>query len=130
MIRKSIYASLIIVFIFGVCLTEQLLSKEYLKTMDEKTTNIISVLSTTDELNSENIYSLTDDLSQYWQKKEPILCTFINYKEIEDVGVEISRLKIALNNSNRDLYEESINLIKFYIKNYENIFGINFQNIF
>lgn len=130
MIRKAVYASLIIVFIFGICLTEQLLSKEYLGEMNEKTTNIINVLSTTDDLNSNNIPLLTDDLSIYWQKKEAILCTFINHKEIEDIGVEISKLKTALNNSNKEIYEECINLIKFYIKTYQHLFGINFQNIF
>lgn len=130
MIRKIVSVSIIFLFIFGICLTEQLISQEYFGVMGEKTANIITILSTTEDLNSKNIPFFTDDLASYWKAKENILATFINNKEIEDIGIELNKLKTALNNSNKESYEESINLIKFYIKSYEHLFGVNFQNIF
>lgn len=130
MIRKVISVSIIVLFIFGICLTEQLLSQEYLEVMNKKTKNIITILSITDDINSNDIPFFTDDLSRYWKSKESILSTFVNQKELEDIGVEINKLKSSLKNSNKERYEESINLIKFYIESYENLFKITLQNVF
>ena len=114
--RKIISVSIIFLFVCGICLTEQLLANKYFEVMTQKTSNIVSLLADTDDINTDDILFFTDDLTSYWTVKENILCTFINNKEIEDIGIELNKLKTAISNSNKESYEESLNLIKFYIK--------------
>lgn len=39
-------------------------------------------------------------------------------------------MKTSLSNNDKEKYEESLNLIKYYVKSYEHVIGINLQNIF
>ncbi len=70
------------------------------------------------------------ELESYWQAKESIICTFVNHKEIEDVGIEINKLQTAVKQNNREAFIESLNLIFFYLDGYEHVIGINLQSIF
>ena len=88
------------------------------------------VAETSTDVNTEEIISRTNDLEDYWTKKESVLCTFINHKEIEDIGVEISKLKSAIKENEKHVFIESLNLISFYLKSNEHMIGINAQNIF
>ncbi len=129
MTRKIIDISIILLFIVGICVAEQLISQHYFNEVNKKLDNIEVILSTTENLNEEVSY-YTDDLSTYWTSKQNILSTFVNNKEIDDVGVEIEKLQTAISNNDKAKYKESLNLIDFYIKSYEYLIGINLQNIF
>lgn len=128
--RKIINVSFIILVIIGICLAEQLLSSNYLNELSKKTDHIESLLYVTEDINLNDIPYFTDELYTYWSEKENILCTFVNHKEIDDIGVEINRLKTALKLNDRDKYEESLNLINYYTKSYQHVIRVNFQNIF
>lgn len=128
--KKAIYIIIIVLFITGICLIEQLLVQQYFKVLNERTSNISNILSTIEDLNTNDLPYYTDDLHKYWTAKENILCTFINHKDIEEIGEEISRMQTAIVNNDKDKYKESLNLIRYYIISYQHIIGINFQNIF
>jgi hypothetical protein len=128
--KKLIHITIIVLFIIGICLTEQLLSDKYFNEVRERTANLSALLSVSQNLNENDIPYYTDELFTYWSQKESVLCTFVNHKEIDDIGVELNKMKTSLSNNDKEKYEESLNLIKYYVKSYEHVIGINFQNIF
>lgn len=129
--KKLIHISIIILFLVGICVTEQILFQRYFNELEGKTGNIINLLSVTENIKTENdILYYTEELYTYWTKKENVLCTFINHKEIEDIGVEIDKMKTSISQNDKAKYEESLNLIVFYIGSYKHLMGINIQNIF
>ena len=127
---KAIHISIIILFLIGICITEQILYQKYFEETTKKVEELRLVAETSTDVNTEDIISRTNDLENYWTKKESVLCTFINHKEIEDIGVEISKLKSAIKENEKHVFVESLNLISFYLKSYEHMIGINAQNIF
>ncbi len=128
--KKAIHISIIILFLIGICITEQILYQKYFEETTKKVEELRLVAETSTDVNTEDIISRTNDLENYWTKKESVLCTFINHKEIEDIGVEISKLKSAIKENEKHVFVESLNLISFYLKSYEHMIGINAQNIF
>ena len=128
--KKAIHISIIILFLIGICITEQILYQKYFEETTKKVEELRLVAETSTDVNTEDIISRTNDLENYWTKKESVLCTFINHKEIEDIGVEISKLKSAIKENEKHVLVESLNLISFYLKSYEHMIGINAQNIF
>ncbi|MDD4110277.1 MAG: DUF4363 family protein [Clostridia bacterium] len=128
--KKIINVLIIVLIITGLCVIEQVLAQQYFKELNIKASHIESIISTAENLSSNDIPYYTDDLSTYWHEKEIVLATFVNHKQIEDLGVEIDKLKTSIFNNNREQYVESLSLIKLYISNYEYLVGINLQNIF
>lgn len=128
--KKIINVIIIIFIIVGICLVEQILAQQYFKELNIKTSYLQSILSTTEDLNTNDVPYYTDDLFTYWDEKENILCTFINHKEFDDIGIEIDKLKTSISNNDKAKYLESLNLIKHFVTSYKHIFGINLQNIF
>ncbi len=128
--KKAIHISIIILFLIGICITEQILYQKYFEETTKRVEELRLVAETSTDVNTEEIISRTNDLEDYWTKKESVLCTFINHKEIEDIGVEISKLKSAIKENEKHVFVESLNLISFYLKSYEHMIGINAQNIF
>ena len=128
--KKAIHISIIILFLIGICITEQILYQKYFEETTKRVEELRLVAETSTDIDTEEIISRTNDLEDYWTKKESVLCTFINHKEIEDIGVEISKLKSAIKENEKHVFVESLNLISFYLKSYEHMIGINAQNIF
>lgn len=128
--KKLIHISIIILILVGLCLTEQLLTERYFKKTRSMIGEIELFLRNGQEISSEEVIQKTDELKKYWTEKESIICTFVNHTDIEDIGVEISKLKSAISEKNKEVFVESLNLISFYLDAYQHILGINLQSIF
>ena len=124
--KKAIHISIIILFIIAACVTEQIITKMYFR----KTIDLVSALQFYAENNEEINTPLFEEKAKELESKESIICTFVNHKEIEDVGIEINKLQTAVKQNNREAFIESLNLIFFYLDGYEHVVGINLQSIF
>ena len=97
--KKKIINVIIILFIIvTLCVVEQVLAQQYLRDLNTKTSYIQSILPTAENLNSNEIPYYTDELHTYWDAKKNILSTFVNHKDIEDIGIEINKMKTAISN--------------------------------
>ena len=128
--KKAIHIAIIILFLIGMCTTEQIISQTFLRDTKSKVDELFEISSLSETVNTEEISAKTNELEEFWRKRESVLCTFINHREIEEIGVEISKLKSAVKEDEKHVYLESIMLIQFYLKSYQHVLGINFQSIF
>ena len=128
--KKAIHIAIIILFLIAMCATEQIISQIYLNDTKGKVDELFEISSLSETVNTEEISAKTNELEEFWRKRESVLCTFINHREIEEIGVEISKLKSAVKEDEKHVYLESIMLIQFYLKSYQHVLGINFQSIF
>ena len=128
--KKAIHIAIIILFLIAMCTTEQIISQTFLRDTKSKVDELFEISSLSETVNTEEICAKTNELEEFWRKRESVLCTFINHREIEEIGVEISKLKSAVKEDEKHVYLESIMLIQFYLKSYQHVLGINFQSIF
>ncbi len=128
--KKAINISIILLFIVAACITDQILIKTYFNKTGEFVSTIKAYIEENENVNTPFLIEKTNELNDYWQSKESIVCTFVNHQDISNLGTEINKLQSAAKENNRDVFVESINLIEFYLAGYEHVVGINLQSIF
>ena len=129
MIKKYFHLLLIIIFLVGCCLVEEIIVTTYLDDIDQQVSEIQAYVKDKEQLNTNELLFLVENLDDSWSKKEYVLCMLVNHKDIEDIGIEIARLKSNLATSQIEDFNASLSLIRFYTKNYHHIMGTNLYNI-
>lgn len=129
MIKKYIYLFIILSFLIGVCIWEELSINAYLRKVDNEVAVIQTVVADKEEINDYDILLMVENLEELWHKKEGILCIMENHKDIEDIGLEIARLKSTIATNQIEDFNASLSLIRFFTKTYHHVMGSSFQNL-
>ncbi len=78
---------------------------------------------------SGEVASLVDNLEASWKKNEGKLCFMVNHKSIEQLGVEIVRLKTYIDEDEEIEFFTSLEIIKHYVETFQHFMGASFHNI-
>lgn len=130
MAKRYIYVFIIVAILIFVCVWEQLMITNYLSNMQTKITNVISIVEDENDINTTQIYGLVEDLENTWDGYQTALCYLVNLKDVEDIGIELTKMKIYIVENSVTDFKASLSLLLFYIDGYYNLMGISFQNIF
>ena len=68
----------IVVILIAICLTEELLVADALNKIKKDSDYLYSLSTNSDSVNTEEILKLTEELQDFWKKREMVLCFFIN----------------------------------------------------
>lgn len=75
------------------------------------------------------VASLVENLDAQWKKDEAKLCLLVNHKSIEQLGVEIVRLKTYIDEDEETEFFTSLEIIKSYVESYRHLMGASFHNV-
>lgn len=75
------------------------------------------------------VASLVDNLEYNWKVNESALCFLVNHKSIEQMAIEIVRLKTYIDEEEPIEFLVSLELIKHYVETFQHFMGANFHNI-
>ena len=121
-----------IFLIFGVlvaiCLIEDKLVVVSLSHVNKYVYEIEEVVQEKGIVNGE-VASLVDNLDYSWKKNESSLCFLVNHKSIEQLGVEIVRLKTYIDEEEPIEFFVSLEIIKHYVEMYQHFMVASFHNI-
>jgi len=127
--NRFLYILVIIVLLAGVCVWEQVMAETYLSTMEEKVYDIIDVVEGKENINTEEIYELVEDMEKEWDSYELSFCFLVNYKDIEDIGIEITKMKIYIVENALTDFKASLAQILYFTDSYRQVMGIALDNI-
>lgn len=130
MSNRYIYILIIVVILIAVCIWEQLMVSNYLSNMQIKVENVITFVEGVEDINTTEIYELVEDLETTWDSYQTALCYTVNLKDVEDIGIEITKMKVYIVENSVTDFNASLSLLLFYIDSYYNLMGISLQNIF
>jgi len=124
---KKVWVMLIIfvILIFGVCLEQAYIDNTY-KNMEQKTISLQTSILNQDEQKSLNN---VEDIDGYWNKKEIVFSLFVDYKDIEQIGRQISLIKSHINNQDFELAMVECNLLLHILSTYYSTISFDWQNI-
>lgn len=80
-------------------------------------------------ITSGQVASLVDNLENSWKKNEGKLCFLVNHKSIEQLGVEIVRLRTYIDEEEEIEFFTSLEIIKQYVETFQHFMGASFHNI-
>lgn len=75
------------------------------------------------------VSSLVDNLEYCWTVNESKMCFMVNHKAIEQMGIEIVRLKTYIDEDEPIEFFVSLELIKHYLETFQHFMGASFHNI-
>ena len=119
----------ILAILITVCVVEDSLVSSSLSLVDEYCYEIEVAISENDGIKNSDVCTLVDNLEYSWFANEWKLCYVVNHKSIQEIGVEISRLKSYIEESDEKEFRASLELIKLYREQYEHFMGASLHNI-
>lgn len=75
------------------------------------------------------VASLVDNLEYSWTVNEGKMCFMVNHKAIEQLGIEIVRLKTYIDEEEPIEFFVSLEIIKHYVETFQHFMGASFHNI-
>ena len=119
----------ILAILITVCVVEDSLVASSLSLVDEYCYEIEVAISENDGIKNSDVCTLVDNLEYSWFANEWKLCYVVNHKSIQEIGVEISRLKSYIEEGDEKEFRASLELIKLYREQYEHFMGASLHNI-
>lgn len=126
---KKICLIVFLSFLIGLVVWEEIIVNKALTKLSETAEDLQTRVYELGAVDNSEIKDAVINLEEIWNKYEKSLCFIVNHKDIEDVGIEISKLKA---NSNVNQYEDfcsSISVILFFADKYTHIMGMSLQNV-
>ena len=119
----------ILAILITVSVVEDSLVASSLSLVDEYCYEIEVAISENDGIKNSDVCTLVDNLEYSWFANEWKLCYVVNHKSIQEIGVEISRLKSYIEEGDEKEFRASLELIKLYREQYEHFMGASLHNI-
>jgi len=119
----------ILAILVAVCVVEDRLVVGTLKNVNEICREIEIAAEQNDGIVNGEVASLVDNLEYVWETKEGSLCYLANHKSMEQLGMEIVRLKTYIDEEEPIEFFVSLKMILHYVETFQHFMGANVHNI-
>ena len=127
MTKKLIAILILVVALAGIVTWEQFYTDNSISSMLEE----ISTLST--EIENKDLESSkvqAQKIIDKWEKEEAVICLFVDFRDIEQIGKQADLVLSHLENEDFELAKVECNTLRRVVETFENMVGIDWQNIF
>ena len=125
---KIVSVVVIVGILTAICVLEDRLVITSLEKVNDYCYEIEEVVKKNGIVNGE-VASLVDNLEYNLKENENVLCFLVNHKSIEQMAIEIVRLKTYIDEEEPIEFLVSLELIKHYVETFQHFMGANFHNI-
>ena len=129
MFKKYLYLFIIFAFLVSICFWEEILVRQSLSEIDDRVSEIQTTVADKEYINTYEILMMVENLEENWHKSEKELCILVNHKDIEDIGMEIARLKSTIATNQIEDFNASLSLVIFFTETYHHVMGTSMQNL-
>ncbi|MBP3619301.1 MAG: DUF4363 family protein [Clostridia bacterium] len=126
---KYFSLAVVLFLLIGISVVEDRLVVSSLKEVKRICYEIESVAEENGGIVNGEVASLVDNLEYSWTKNESKLCFLVNHKSIEQLGIEIVRLKTYIDEEEEIEFFVSLEIIKHYVETFQHFMGASFHNI-
>ena len=120
---------IIFLFLVAICVIEDVVVNNSLTQTQYDCFQIERQLERDETLNSMQMALLVDNLEYHWDNNESSLCYLVNHKSIQEIGMEISKIKSYVANNDVEALKVSIETIKYCCHSYLHFMGASVLNI-
>ncbi len=115
--------------LIALVIVEQVFIDNTFNDLEIFASNLKTDIAEQSEISTENITEQIDNLYNFWNVKESLLCLTINHKDLDKIGEQIDKLKTYILEDNKEYAVYELNVLIFYINSYKNITAVSFKNI-
>lgn len=129
----KIFSRITLFFIFGLliffCVIEDVVAGVALQALQNDCARVEQLSLEKDDIRDIELALAVDTLEYNWTVNESNLCYLVNHKNIQEVGVEISKLKVYQSENDVKEFRASLEAVKFYAHSYRHFMGANLHNV-
>lgn len=119
----------ILAFLITISIVEEKIVSSALVGVAESCYAIEEKIEGKEDIREVDIYFLVENLEYDWLKNEEKLCYLANHRSMQELGMEIARLKIYIAENDVKEFKASLEVVKFYSKSYLHFMGANLHNV-
>lgn len=120
---------LIFVLLVTICFIEDRLVVQSLESTNKLCYQIENAVEKNGGIVNSEVANLVDNLEYSWKRNESTLCFMVNHKSIEQLGMEIVRLKTYIDEEEEIEFYVSLEMIKHFCETFQHFMGASFHNI-
>jgi len=128
-VKRTILIVSLFVILVGISVVEEILLKQNLTTLYNKSVNLKNLVEEVENVNSNLVLDEIDELDEFWKSCENYICIVINHINIEEVGEQLTKIKLLGEQNKKEELIIEINLLIYYSKSYEHMLIPSLQNI-
>lgn len=128
-IFSKIMLVLMLLFLIFICVVEEDVSSQSLIMVQNDCLRLENLTNEKENLQTMPITLAVDTLEYNWMSNESKLCYLTNHKSIQEIGVEIAKLKVYQQKNEIKEFNASLEAIKFYSKSYLHFMGASLHNV-
>jgi len=128
-VKKIVSVIVVFVLLVATVVLEQVFIDRTLSSLNEKIDFLDKTIDATEAINTTEIKNIIDDLDSFWTEKEKVLCISINHNDLNRVGEQIKKIKVYIEQNNKDDCVYEIKVLKFYAESYDHTLELNPQNV-
>ncbi len=126
---KLISIIIIVGLLIGICVIEDKLVVSSLEQVSKYCYDIELATEQNGGIVNGEVASLVDNLEYSWNKNEEKLCFMVNHKSMEQLGVEVIRLKTYIDEEEPIEFFVSLEIIKHYVETFQHFMGAGIHNV-
>ena len=127
MTKKIVFVVCLFVTLVGVICFEQIYTENSLSNITTEVNQLQNYIKTSDLTSCNNQINKIESM---WAEREKIICLFVDYRDIEQIGKQANLVKSHLNNQDFELANVECNALMRAIENFSNMVKFDFFNIF
>lgn len=128
-IFKLVGTICIFVSIVLICVVEDRMVVNSLNSVKQYCYQIEAAAQLNGGIVNREVESLVDNLEYSWKKNEEKLCLLVNHKSIEQLGIEIVRMKTYIDEEEPIEFFTSLEIIKSFVESFQHLMGASFHNV-
>lgn len=121
--------AIITIFLIAICCIEDDIVSKSLVRMQSECFEIERLVEEKDNIKNMDIVMEVENLEYTWLQDESNMCYLVNHKNIQEIGQEISKLKLYICENDIEAFKVSLSTIRGYCHSYLHFMGANFHNI-
>ena len=89
---------IIVLLLIGICVSEELVVSSSLSDIQDRCLYIEQIVEQDETLKTVDLVLAVDNLEDKWDKYESKLCFLVHHKNIQEIGLEIAKIKQYISN--------------------------------
>ena len=120
---------IIVLLLIGICVSEELVVSSSLSDIQDRCLYIEQIVEQDETLKTVDLVLAVDNLEDKWDKYESKLCFLVHHKNIQEIGLEIAKIKQYISNDDVGEFRVCVESITMYCRGYLHFMGANLHNV-
>lgn len=128
MVTKKFWAILVLILIVaGLATFEQVYTDNTIATLKTEITTLDTLI---DSENLQKSSEKTQNIIDFWKKREIVICLFVDYRDIEAIGKQADLVKSHLSNQDFELAKVECHTLLHVVTTFGEMIGFDWHNVF